>query len=187
MEKRLVAKYSTKEEIEKLLELTRDETENMASEKQKKQKKQLTKRQKIIRGIANVFYFALVGVLVILLYLGVQSRSNGKLPSLFGFYVFNVQTGSMVPTLPIGCYILSRTPADPSAVEPDTIVSFYLKEGVIVTHRIIARNVDEDGSVTYLTKGDNSANGIDPTVLTPESIIAVYVLKITLPKVWSMN
>lgn len=185
MEKRPVAKYSTKEEIEKLLELTHDETANMSPDRRKKEKKPLTKGQKIVRIVFNAFYFVLVGVLVMLLYLGVQSRSHGRLPSLFGFYVFNVQTGSMVPTLPIGCYILARAPSDPSAIEPDTIVSFYREDGTVVTHRIIARSVGDDGGVTYRTKGDNSANDVDPDVLAPERIIGVYVFKITLPRIWS--
>lgn len=183
MEKRLVAKYSTKEEIEKLLELTRDETENMASEKQKKQKKQLTKRQKIIRGIANVFYFALVGVLVILLYLGVQSRSNGKLPSLFGFYVFNVQTGSMVPTLPIGCYVIVHESADPSNIEKGTIVTFHFINGTIVTHRVIDVLNTEEG-VRYRTKGDNPDNDPDPELLSPDRIIGTVELVIRMPQIW---
>lgn len=183
MDSTVAPKYATREEIESLLEQTRAEATR--DKKARKPKKRLTKAQKIRKIVLNALYLVLVFALLAMLYLSLQSKADGKLPSLFGYYVFTVRTGSMVPTLPIGSYILSHTPDDPALIGPDTIVTFYQEDGTVVTHRIIERNVAEDGSVSYVTKGDNANNAVDPEALTPDRVISEFVFVFTLPRLWS--
>lgn len=181
MEKRSAAECSSREEIERPLEQTRGET-SPDKKKADRPERPLTKGRRIGKIIFDVVYSAVVLALVVMLYLGLQARANGELPSLFGYYVFLVKTGSMAPTLPVGCFILSKTPDNPAEIQPGTIATFRFEDGTVVTHRIVGRNVGADGTVTYATRGDNPVNDVDPEALTPDRVIGVLILKVTLPK-----
>jgi signal peptidase len=75
---------------------------------------------------------------------------------------------------------LSRKPKDASALEEGRIVTFESPSGALVTHRIIRVVQDEEGQVLYITKGDNPINDPDNDLLSPEGILAVFLLKIPL-------
>lgn len=124
------------------------------------------------------------GVLILLLAVSLVSvlraRSRGEIPNVLGLYLFSIESGSMEPTLPVRSVILSRSPRDPAALHEGDIVTFRTTGGDIVTHRIIAMERDENGKVRYTTKGDNPINSPDPEHLTPDRVIAVFVLKIPL-------
>jgi signal peptidase len=184
MVKRSAAEYSSREESERQFEQTHGET---FPDKKKADcaERPLTKGRRIGKIIFDAVYSAVVLALVVMLCLGLQARANGELPSLFGYYVFIVKTGSMAPTLPIGCFILSKAPDNPAEIQPGTIATFRFEDGTVVTHRIVGRNVGMNGTVTYATQGDNPVNDVDPESLTPDRVIGVFVLKITLPKLWS--
>lgn len=68
-----------------------------------------------------------------------------------------VQTGSMVPTYPIGS-LLVASPIDASEVESGMVVTFQDpnpgREGTLTTHRIIRVKRDQRGNVSFITKGD---------------------------------
>ena len=181
MDERTDGLYSTREEIEALLEDTRNYT---GPEKKRKSKKQLTKGQRAVRIIANSLYCVLVLSLCIMLYLGINAKKEGELPGIFGYRVFMVKTGSMVPTLPIGCYILSHEPKDPANIPIGTITTFYFENGTVVTHRITEKYIDDSGNVSYVTEGDNPLNDPDPELLTPDRVVGTFVFKVTLPKLW---
>ncbi len=79
--------------------------------------------------------------------------------------------------------ILSRRPADPGELAIDEIVTFKTASGDLVTHRISGVFTGEDGSVSYRTKGDNPLSSPDQELLTPDRIIAVFLVQISSP--WS--
>ncbi|MCB6585666.1 S26 family signal peptidase, partial [Streptococcus gordonii] len=56
------------------------------------------------------------------------------------------------------------------------IVTFQ-DDGVTITHSIV-EVIQENESIGYRTKGDNPANSVDPYILTPDRIQAVYVMKL---------
>ncbi len=112
--------------------------------------------------------------------IAVQTAKNaGETPSLLGWYLFSVQSGSMEPTLPVGSVLLCRRPGDPARLAANTIVTFRTLSGDIVTHRITGLET-VGGETAYRTKGDNPINSPDPDLLTPDRVIAVFVLKIPL-------
>ncbi len=143
--------------------------------------------RRVWKNVFNAFYSAVVLVLVAMLFIGLQAKVNGELPSLFGYYLFSVKTGSMVPTLPVGCLILSKTPEDPATIQPGTIVTFRFEDGTVVTHRIVARSVMKAGAVIYATKGDNPVNDIDPEMLTTDRVIGIFICKFVLPGFGAMT
>ena len=78
------------------------------------------------------------------------------IPRLFGVYEFNVLTGSMTPTYPVGTLVFVQ-PKDPSSIRPGEVVTCIMDEaGDVITHRVVSNNY-EDKTIT--TRGDaNNAN-----------------------------
>lgn len=177
------AHYTSKEDIQALLDATYAYKQS-GGVKVRAPKKKRTRGQRIRRAIANMLYLALVALLAVVLLASVRAKRNNELFSIAGHYIFTVKTGSMVPTLPIGCYIISEKPDDPANIPIGTITTFYFKNGMIVTHRIMDKTTAADGTVQYKTKGDNPSNAPDPEPLTPDRVIAVHRFTITLPKLW---
>lgn len=71
------------------------------------------------------------------------------LPTAFGYQVFNVETGSMVPEIPIGSAVYVKE-VEPQNVRPDEIISFG-KDGAVITHRVVENHIVEG---EFITKGD---------------------------------
>lgn len=133
-------------------------------------------KKKIIKICANLFGILLIIFLVKTWIQVEDAKSKGEVPTVLGYQIYEVKTGSMVPTIPVKSLILSRVPSNASTLEEGDVVTFQ-DEGKTITHRIVEVNHDGD-KVTYRTKGDNPNNSIDPNILTPDRIQAVYVMKL---------
>ena len=93
---------------------------------------------------------AVIGVAVLI------PRAGGATP-------YTVLTGSMRPTYPPGTLIVSR-PVEPEDVKIGDAITFQLESGeaAVVTHRVIATRMGEDGKLEFLVKGDaNNAQDKD--------------------------
>src|SRR3712207_5336195 len=100
----------------------------------------------VILGVA-----AVIGVAVLV------PRAGGGTP-------YTVLTGSMRPSYPPGSLIVSK-PVDPEDIQIGDAITYQLKSGkaAVVTHRVIATRMGQDGELEFLTKGDaNNANDKDP-------------------------
>jgi signal peptidase len=173
-------------ERERLLAL-REETLSCRQPRARRKRRELTPMQKLLHiGFSVVFWLVSAGLIAIM-FTAFQSKREGDIPVVFGFSVLRVQTGSMVPTLPIGSIVVVRAPDDPAAIPEGTIATFRRSDGMIVTHRIIGVSTAEDGTVQYETKGDNPENAPDADLLTPDRVIGTFLLKITLPNIWGGN
>lgn len=150
----------------------------------RRNRKERTPMQKLGHIGFSVIFWLLVAGLVAIMFTAFQSKREGNIPIVFGFSIFRVETGSMVPTLPIGSFVVVREPSDPTALSAGTIATFYRADGMVVTHRIIEVLTAEDGTVQYRTKGDNPENAPDPEYLTPDRVIGTYQFKVTLPSIW---
>lgn len=71
------------------------------------------------------------------------------LPQLMGIRVYNVVSGSMAPTIPVGSMIFVA-PADGLEIEEGDVIAF-LSNGVVVTHRVVENRKLER---KFITKGD---------------------------------
>lgn len=85
-----------------------------------------------------------------------------------------VLTGSMQPTLNPGDVIAVRSP-DTGTFGVGDIVTYRPKSGdnTVITHRIVEKTVALDGTVKYITRGDDN-NATDAPIL-PEQIVGVYM------------
>ena len=139
--------------------------------KQKPQKRKLY--QKLLSGGVTLL---LIAAVCLCLFIAVQVLSHGHM-SLGGYSCFKVITGSMEPELSVGDLILTKT-VRASDVEVDDIVSFYSQSpgmiGTIITHRVINKTVEEDGTVRLLTKGDANLS-MDGYAVTDENLIGKVI------------
>ena len=92
----------------------------------------------------------LCNVLGILLILGViLLMLPSFFPRAFGIQVFNVVSGSMEPTIPVGSMIFVQ-PKDGAEIEDGDVIAFY-SNGVVVAHRVVEnRRLEKQ----VITKGD---------------------------------
>lgn len=113
-----------------------------------KRKEEIKKRKRaggrigrILSGIGNILI-----ILVILL------CSLLLVPKFFGFHMYDVLSGSMEPSMPIGSLIYVQS-GEPEEIEEGDIIAFYasLEDAGIITHRVVKNNVV---SGTFQTKGD---------------------------------
>jgi signal peptidase len=161
-------KYTTDEQIEAM-------RRELQAEKQ--QRKPLGRFGKIFGGI--LFFFIVILLAGTILSINI-TKNKGEIPSILGFQLFAVQSGSMEPTLQVGTIILSRRPKNAAGLQVNDIVSFKTSAGDVVTHRIINIVYDPRAGIAYITKGDNPRNSPDQELLTPDRIIGVFVARIPL-------
>jgi len=166
--------YTSREEVELLLKQTRESDEKEDQKRTGKKKKKSV--WKIVRRTLYV-----LAVLVLLLTLGKiwLSRLQGETPSLFGYQVYVVQTGSMDPTLPIGSAILVKQLTDDYQLKVGDVITYNHNDSVI-THRIVETVTGEDGILRYQTKGDNPENSPDPWTVAREDVRGVMVWHISI-------
>ena len=175
--------HTTRKEVEALLlEARQAASPSPGVRKKARRSAQRTAFQKVWRVFANIVYGVVVALLLIGLYVGVESKLNNQPASLLGYSLFTVKTGSMVPTLPIGSYIVTHNPEDPAALPAGTIITFRTTTGSIITHRIL--EVVSDGGALYRTKGDNPINSPDLELVSPDRVLGELKFVVTLPKVW---
>lgn len=74
------------------------------------------------------------------------------LPKAWGWSSMVVTSGSMEPALSPGDVVLVE-PREATALEPMDIITFTTEDGTRVTHRIVDKGTDANGT-SFVTKGD---------------------------------
>ncbi len=140
------------------------------------------KRQKIfrtIRRIKNIFLGIVIAFLVIVLLMTVYSRATGSTPSLFGYSLLRVSSGSMAPELEIGEVILVQQ-CDGEAVRQNDIITYKGTSGEmagrLVTHRVVKEAYENNGETYIVTRGD--ANQSDDSPIKTSNVEGKLVTKI---------
>ena len=70
-------------------------------------------------------------------------------PTLLGYEVYNVTSGSMEPALPVGSVIYVQ-PADPATIQAGDIIAYH-SDSTVITHRVVENRFVEG---EFVTKGD---------------------------------
>ncbi len=134
----------------------------------------------ILRAIKNVLCWTLIAVLAVSVVTFLMMRIRGETPSVFGYTLQRIQTGSMEPELMVGDVILSKNIDDVSTLEEGDIITFqggsYFSNNR-VTHRVYVKPHMENGVVVLQTKGD--ANDIADPVIEGSTVESRYLNKIT--------
>ena len=96
-------------------------------------------------------------ILGLTIFVSVLRASAGKAPSVFGFSVLQVTSGSMEPEIPVGGIVVVRK-VKPEWLKVGDVISFYSNDvdisGKVNTHRIVEIKQSESGEKIFRTKGD---------------------------------
>lgn len=127
-----------------------------------------------ILSVLSVLIFA-VGIVI---FISVLSAAGGKVPSVLGYSVMQVRSGSMEPELMTGTVVIVRK-TDVHKLEKGDVISFYMTSGTkmagsVNTHRIVEVNHLPGGSPVFVTKGDNN-DDVDPDPVHSLSVIGKVV------------
>lgn len=131
---------------------------------------------KILTVIGVILCVILIPIIIINCTLIVkQFTDKDKVPSVGGIFPMIVLTDSMNGTFDAGSLIICKS-ADPEDIKAGDIICFYDPEGngtTTVTHRVISIETNEDGTLSFITKGD--ANNTEDQTPVPESkLLGVY-------------
>lgn len=132
----------------------------------------------MIKKVLKIFAYVLVSLLVIVNVALLAMKFTGKDPSILGYHVYYIATGSMEPTIKAGEVIVGKEMAIEDLRE-NYIVTFHGTKGdlagKIITHRI-EKIYEENGQVYVVTKGDAAGNEDAP--FEAEHIISVMKFKV---------
>ena len=113
--------------------------------------------------VGKILRIILICLLLIILAVNisiiVQSKSEpNKVPGLFGYKPFIVLSGSMESEIHVGDLVLVKE-VDVNTLKKDDIIAYRDAKNTVTTHRIIEVVKDENGNLSFITKGD--ANSVD--------------------------
>ena len=91
--------------------------------------------KKIIYGIVNFISVVIIAAAIVVLIMVLLTKP-GKPPSIGGFTLLRITTGSMVPTYDVDTMILVQE-TDPSQIREGDVISFYSSDPML------------DGAVEY--------------------------------------
>lgn len=133
---------------------------------------------KTIRLSAVTAWWCVLVLLFVLLANIFGAKLLGKVPSVFGYSVMNIISGSMEDEIPKGSYILIKK-QDAEEVERGDIICFYSSDPLIYgmpnTHRVV--DIIEGEQIEFVTRGDANL-GEDKVTAKGEDLIGVYVKRL---------
>ena len=109
-----------------------------------------------------------------------NARISGEAPSIFGYQVFRVSSGSMEPELMIGDVILVRE-AESEDIKKGDIVTYKGEEGdfddKFITHKVVEDPELVDGKYVFHTQGIYEGAMPDP-IWYEDQLIGEFVCKV---------
>ncbi len=138
--------------------------------------------KKLASWFGTIVMTLLVATILLVGFALIQAKDdpNGA-PTLFGYTLMNVLTGSMEPGIAPGDIVVIKTEAADSLQEND-VITFRDSENTIVTHRIID-TVSENGEVLFQTKGDAN-NTADEELISSDQVMGSVAM--TIPNAGSL-
>jgi signal peptidase len=115
-----------------------------------------------VRLLGNIAFGFLMIIMAVMAFLMVQSKIIGEPPSIAGYQMFVVVSGSMSPSFDTGSLVFARS-MDPMAIEAGDIITFKgaSNNSMLTTHRVV--HVNTEGGLNFTTRGDaNNVNDPNP-------------------------
>lgn len=129
--------------------------------------------------IKNVIFGVIFALLVVVMITTITTRINGGTPSIFGYSIFRVSSGSMQPELEIGDVILMKE-CNPLDLKKGDIVTYQGTTGEMagkaVTHRVVKAPFEKDGEYYIQTKGD--ANDLVDADVSISNVMGIVQCKL---------
>lgn len=128
----------------------------------------IKKTLRIISSLAGSIFLVFVCILAFVV---LSSRIAGGEPTILGYQVKVVLSGSMEPTFQTGSIISIKLRNNHSTYQKGDVITFR-KDKELITHRII--DIQKvSGKVLYKTKGDHN-NAPDLWEVSKENIVGQY-------------
>lgn len=133
---------------------------------------------RIIKLIKNIICWTLIVILVFTLVVFFMSRINGSTPSVFGYSIFRVSSGSMEPELMVGDIILDKTVDNPEDLKVGDVITFKSSDygDLLVTHKVIKAPYEENGKLMLQTKG--IANEVEDKPIGVDNVKGIMICKV---------
>lgn len=133
---------------------------------------------RIINLIKNIICWTLIVVLVFTLVLFFTSRINGSTPSVFGYSIFRVSSGSMEPELKVGDIILDKVVENPEDLKVGDVITFKSDDygDLLVTHKVIKAPYEDNGKLMLQTKG--VANELEDKPISTDKVKGIMICKV---------
>lgn len=125
-----------------------------------------TKKQKAagaVRITLGTLWWTAVVLLALVIVNIFSAKIRGEVPSVFGYSVMNIVSGSMESPedpdggIPVGSYILIRR-VDPKDIKRGDVICFYSTDPSIYgypnTHRVVEEPIVTENGIEFVTKGD---------------------------------
>lgn len=130
--------------------------------------------------ILNILLTVVIIVLAAVIALTIFVRITGNNPTLFGYSIFRVSTGSMEPDLMVGDVILIHEVDDVNSLQVGDVITYRGTIGeyanMMITHQIVKAPYEENGTTYVVTKG--VANDIEDKPVSVDKITGKLVCKI---------
>ena len=138
---------------------------------------QKTKTVKAVKRTLSALWWVFVILLFALLISVIGAKLSGKVPSVFGYSVMNIISGSMEDEIPKDSYILIKR-VDAEEIECGDVICFYSSDpkiyGMPNTHRVVEDPIVTESGIEFITRGD--ANPINDSVTAKgDRLIGVHV------------
>ncbi|MCH5303382.1 MAG: signal peptidase I [Ruminococcus sp.] len=132
------------------------------------------------RIIRNVILAIIIAALTAVIVLTMITRLTGGTPSVLGYSLFRVSSGSMQPQLEVGDVIVIKS-CDGMDVEKGEIITYESKSGEmagkLVTHRVVKAPYKDNKDYYVVTKGD--ANFVEDDPINVNQVQGTFVTKIS--------
>lgn len=130
---------------------------------------------KILKTIGNItFYFLIIGLLTFSLFF-IKSTRLHEMPSIGGYSMYVVKTGSMAPTINPGSLVIIKKVL-PNDIKKGDIITFKGSEkGILFTHRVY--EIKQKNPLKIITKGDANSS-VDLNFLNEKSIVGKLVFSV---------
>lgn len=111
---------------------------------------------KVVKKILGILGTILLVILLAVVIVMFNARISGEAPSVFGYQIFRVSSGSMEPELMIGDVIIVKE-ADVQDIQKGDIVTYKGEEGEFrdkfITHKMIEDPLLVDGKYVFHSQG----------------------------------
>ena len=139
-----------------------------------KNKKSDKKGSRALKVIGNIIYYiAFLFIVAVLVLVAVQRFSNNEM-SIGGYRMFNILTDYNV-----GDILIAKTVEAKNIKLGDDVVYMGKEKpfvDIVVTHRVVDLNKEEDGTYSFLTRG--IANDVDDPIITESQIYGKIIYKV---------
>lgn len=140
----------------------------------------MKEKKSVLKKIANVLLTVVIILLAVIIAFTMFVRITGNTPTLFGYSIFRVSTGSMEPELMVGDVILTKEVDDVNSLDVGEVITYRGTIGeyadMLITHQIVKAPYVENGTTYVVTKG--IANEIEDSPVPVDKITGKLVCKI---------